>query len=314
MANMHLLFLDFDSEIKLSTTKSDDLRRGRDALREDVKGWFSDNSKQAPSFCWQGSFAMKTTVNPINGTEYDIDDGVYLNGYDCDQDEWPSTVTVHSWVKTATDDRTSQDSIDKNTCVRICYAAGYHIDLPIYIMKDDVAYLAHKSKGWIESDPKAFTDWFIGLVKDQGEQLRRIVRYLKAWKDYDDVPLKGIELTILAANNYDSFVDRDDKALKNTLANIILSLERSYSCRKPVAPYEDLFESHSETKQKTIIAALKRLKTKIEAAIAEKDEEQASLKLREVLGDRFPKGEPNATEKYERTSAPGVLRHDGRSG
>mgnify|MGYP007011419874 FL=1 len=29
---------------------------------------------------------------------------------------------------------------------------------------DSIAYLAHKSKGWIESDPKAFTAWFQGYV------------------------------------------------------------------------------------------------------------------------------------------------------
>lgn len=39
-------------------------------------------------------------------------------------------------------------------------------------------------------------------MNDNDEQLRRLVKYLKAWKDYKSVPLKGIEITILVSNNY----------------------------------------------------------------------------------------------------------------
>ena len=91
MADIHDLFVEFNDNISLSTEKSANLRRGRDALRSKIKTWFDENGKKKPSFCWQGSFAMKTTVNPINGNEYDLDDGVYLSGYaDTDQDDWPT--------------------------------------------------------------------------------------------------------------------------------------------------------------------------------------------------------------------------------
>lgn len=314
MPDMNELFLTFDENIKLSASKSDSLKTSRNSLRKDIKSWFEDNNKCKPSFCWQGSFAMKTTINPIGENDYDMDDGVYLNGYSSDKDTWPATSTVHGWIKNATDDRTEQETIDKNTCVRIVYADNYHIDLPIYIMKDDIAFLAHKSKGWIESDPKAFTDWFLEKKSTHGEQLRRIVRYLKAWKDYKNLPLKGIELTILACENIDCFENRDDKALKNTLANIISKLEDNYICEKPVIPNENLFEEHSETRQHEVITAFKDLKNAIEEAIAERDEEIASEKLIAFFGSRFPKGKKTQEANYQNTSAPGVLKHDGRSG
>lgn len=314
MANMNELFLTFDEKIKLTTAKSNSLKTSRDSLRKDIKSWFEDNDKSKPNFCWQGSFAMKTTINPLGENDYDMDDGVYLNGYSSDQDTWPAPSTVHRWIKDATDDRTEQDSIDKNTCVRVVYANNYHIDLPIYIMKDEVAFLAHKSKGWTESDPKAFRNWFLDKVSSNGEQLRRIVRYLKAWKDYKSLPLKGIELTILACENIDCFDNRDDKALKNTIANIVSKLEDSYTCKKPVIPNEDLFEGHSETKQNEIISAFKSLKKALDEAIAERDEEKASEKLILFFGSRFPKGKAAQTANYQTTSAPGVLKHDGRSG
>lgn len=314
MADMNELFLTFNDKIRLSSTKKDNLKRSRDALRSDIKSWFEDNDKSKPNFCCQGSFAMNTTVNPVEEKDYDMDDGVYLNGYLEDQDTWPTPSTVHKWIKAATDDRTEQDTIDKNTCVRVVYANNYHIDLPIYIIKDEVAHLAHKSKGWIESDPKAFKDWFLENVKNQGEQLRRIVRYLKAWKDYNDLPLKGIELTILASENFDSFEGRDDKSLKNTVSNIINKLEDEYVCQKPVIPNENLFAEHSQTRKNEIISALKTLKKTLEEAIVERDEETASQKLIEIFGTRFPKGEKTESCNYQKTTSPGVLKHDGRSG
>lgn len=72
MADIHDLFKKFNNEISLSTDKQNNLRKGRDALRSKIKTWFTDHDKQQPTFCWQGSFAMKTTVNPINGNEYDL--------------------------------------------------------------------------------------------------------------------------------------------------------------------------------------------------------------------------------------------------
>ena len=63
MADIHDLFKKFNNEISLSTDKQNNLRKGRDALRSKIKTWFTDHDKQQPTFCWQGSFAMKTTVN-----------------------------------------------------------------------------------------------------------------------------------------------------------------------------------------------------------------------------------------------------------
>lgn len=262
---------------------------------------------------------MKTTINPLGDKEYDLDDGIYLNGYsDKESSEWPSTTTVHSWIKDAVDGHTLEAPIDKNTCVRVVYAKGYHIDYPIYILKDGVnARLAHKSNGWIESDPKEFTNWFIGKVNSHEEQLRRIVKYLKAWKDFKDVSLKGIEITILVANNICVYEGRDEEALKRTLNRIIDNLEVRFECLKPVKPFEDLFDGISRTKKDDIMQALKILKSKVELAINEDNQLKASEYMIEVFGSRFPKGTSNDGDKtskvFVQTSAPGVLKHDGRS-
>lgn len=316
MADLQKLFEKFNEKITLTKSKSDSLKTSRDALRSDVKNWFSDKNKKQPKFCWQGSFAMKTVVNPLDGKEYDLDDGVYIQDYEnMEMDEWISPSTVHKWVKDAVYERNQQDVIDKDTCVRVPYAAGYHIDLPIYICKDDVAYLAHKNKGWSESDPKAFKDWFVGKVNSEayGEQLRSIVKYLKAWRDYKGIPLKGIEITILATNSFDKYDERDDKSLRNTVTDIIDVLEKDFKCVKPVIPEEDLFDDASETKKNSILSGLKTLKTNLDKAIDESDEKKASEYVRKSFGDRFPLGEESLNSQFATSKKPGVLKHDGRS-
>lgn len=318
MANIHNLFSSFNTAISLTDAKAKCLRTSRDALREVIRDWFSNNDKQNPKFCWQGSFAMKTTINPINDGEYDIDDGVYLSGYsDADSSEWPATTTVHNWVVEAVESQTKSGVVNKDTCVRVIYASGYHVDLPIYIEQGGAIYLAHKTKGWTISDPKAFRDWFTQKIRDNDEQLRRLVKYLKAWKDYKSVPLKGIEITILAVNNFHIYEGHDEKSLCSTLQSIIESLESSFTCKKPVAPFEDLFEEISETKRSNILRSMKDLKEALDKAIKEEDQLTASQYMINVFGDRFPKGKPaNKAEtntSYVRTAAPGVLKHDGRS-
>ena len=318
MSNLNSLFNSFNNSITLTLSKRDSLRSSRDALRSDIKKWFNDKGKLQPGFHGQGSYAMKTLINPINGMNYDIDDGIYIKGYDnIDEEEWPNPSTVHSWIKKAVDERTIADSIDKNTCVRVQYAKGYHVDLPAYIVHDEVACLAHKAYGWTESDPKSFTDWFVGKVRDDwfyGEQLRSVVKYIKAWKDYTNNPLKGIEITILAVNAFTKYEGRDDKSLRGTVNNIINNIEYNFHCYKPVAPYEDLFESSSETRKKNIIEGLKEFYKYLDDAIKETDEKKASLIIRDkVFGDRFPLGKEPAKETYAASAAPGVLRSDRRS-
>ena len=52
MADINELFKTFNDNITLTNSKSDDVRTGRDALREKIKKWFKDNDKLQPDFCW----------------------------------------------------------------------------------------------------------------------------------------------------------------------------------------------------------------------------------------------------------------------
>lgn len=320
MVNLNDLFIQFDSNISLSSSRKGDLMRGRDALRNKIASNFIEQKMQRPKFCGQGSYSMKTTIKSLPGSEYDLDDGVYLQGYDGQQmSQWPTTNQVHSWVKNAVTNHTASDTVDKYTCVRVIYAGDYHIDLPIYIMNNNIAYLAHKNQGWTESDPKAFSNWFLSEIKRSDEQVRRMVKYLKAWKDYKGIDLNGISITVLIAENAYAYDARDELALLGTVTNIVNNLKSSFSCYKPVNPYENLLANYDSNAAQRVVESLVSLKNNIEKANNMSNEMAASDLLKNCFGDRFPTGSDDkptseASEYgYIRTKAPGVLNNDGHS-
>jgi hypothetical protein len=308
MANNHEQFIAFNDTIAITKSKKDTLTGNRKALREVIRKYFKENKPDEikPTFRSQGSFVMKTTVNPIpqwseeddkNLYKYDVDDGVYFVG---EEDDRKSINTYHNWIYDAVKDHTDKGAEDKTTCVRVLYADGHHIDLPIYFkIKGDntIPQLAHKSKDWIDSDPKEFFDWFNKQAKDK-EQLRRIVRYLKAWRDYrhtqnssTQMP-SGFILTILAANNISYNNDRDDIAMKETLEKIQQSIDPDkggvFECFRPTTPKgEDLFANYSDTKRDNFLNQLSNFVTSAQQAIAGKNSKESCLKWQKHFGDRF---------------------------
>jgi hypothetical protein len=318
MATLHKEFIEFNRQIRLTDCRKDKLKNSRKDIKRKIRKWFKDNKPDElqPKFHGQGSFEMNTGVNPI--PEYD-NDGNTLLKYDLDfgvyfiekEDEVNKKLidTWHNWVYQAVEDHTNQKPIKKTTCIRVIYNDGHHIDLPIYYKLDDVIELAHKSKGWIESDPKAFYEWFNNL---KNAQLERIVRYLKAWKNYREnknsnlkLP-SGFELTILAANNWVKD-DNDDKAFRETIRKIEAELNRvnGFKCMRPTAPIEDVFSDYSEIRKTNFLSALSNLLTDLDRAKDEKNFKKASEILRNnQFGVRFPLGEDaNEEDKSKKLGA-----------
>lgn len=313
MAVLNKEYNKFDKEIKLNQNRKDALKKSRKELRRKIKQWFKDNKPDEiqPKFNSQGSIKMNTTINPIveydeDGNilrKYDLDDGVYFI-YKKEGDEKQSINTWHNWVFKATEDHTGKDSIRKTTCVRVVFADGHHIDIPIYYKDDGIIELAHKSKGWLESDPKEFYEWFNEKKKTRS-RLEAIVRCLKAWKNFREdknTNLKlpsGFELTILATNNY---VDADnlDEAFKETVKAIDTELNKygGFKCIRPTTPSdEDIFDNYSETRKNNFLSILKNLKEESIKASEEKNFKKASEILRNSqFGTRFPLGDDKDEE------------------
>jgi hypothetical protein len=228
MADLNLSYLKFCEKARLSKSKKDNLITSREANRDRIKKYFQDTLKEKiPQFFQQGSFSFKTTINPIAG-EYDVDDGVYLQNLKEDFLTKLKPETAQDWIAEAVKDATKAEVVCKPSCVRLIYANDYHLDLPVYGVKDDITYLAHrKSNTWIQNDPKGFNDWFYEKLNNASEQLRRNIIYLKAWADFNSLnKITGILVTVLVCKNYVSVIDRDDKSLFDTLSALLRFIEQ----------------------------------------------------------------------------------------
>lgn len=330
MANCHNQFDDFNKTISLTSDRKKKLKRSRKNLRDWIRDDFKKNHGKEiqPKFTSQGSSEMKTTVNPIprkkmvngeekNITKYDTDDGIYFIG---PIEERKTVQTYHTWIWDAVDGYTGVPPIDKNTCVRTKFADGRHIDQPIYFIDEgntELPKLAHKRDGWISSDPRDFSKWFNDQAK-QNEQLRRLVKYLKGWCDYqnfEDDSKKmpsGFVLTIWVANNFLAN-NRDDVALKDTLQSIYEELSYTFECIRPTTPEgEDVMEGYNE--ETYFMGKLKAFLDSAKQAINETNPKNACHKWQKHLGPRFScaniKDEDEGAKSY---AAPAVVTSNAKS-
>jgi len=319
MADCQELFKQFYEKIRLTNSKRDDLITAREGIRNRIRKHFIDELKaRIPDFKMQGSFAIKTTTNPLSG-EFDVDDGVYLKNLSASKDDWPAPSTVHSWIYNAVDGHTKEKPKNKRTCVRVTYAGHYHVDLPIYAQINSETYLAEKGdKGWLQSEPIKLKQWFIDRDKDPSEQLRRMVRYIKAWADYESSKIvmpTSVTMTVLVADAYLNY-ERDDSCLSHVLSSINNRIASSFIVLNPVDTTEDLAERLSESQKNKFKERISAFTEDSIEALQEESKKAACKKWTSYFGDRFPScdGLDDVDEEEALTTvAPAILKDDARS-
>jgi hypothetical protein len=321
MANSNELFHHFNRIIKLTDEKRALLIEVRNSLRKRMKQNYQlipieERKKLELDFQSQGSFVMDTIITPLND-DYDLDDGVYFQGNSPEHGR-PTPQTFHNWVIKAVDrDNDYEEVKDKHACVRVMYKKGFHIDIPIYYADNyDSPDLADTKAGWVLSNPVEFIAWFeektnsgfrkeflyesvryaepyekwLSDIRKKDCQLRRLVRYMKAWADLkrNEMPC-GIVMTILVANNF-AVNDRDDIAFRDTLINIRkYLLFNGVKCPRPTTPVgEDLLASTIEKDKKYFMNALNVLIEAANSAILTVSEKDACREWEKHFGTRFP--------------------------
>lgn len=330
MANLHNVFSEYNKFIRLSDRDRIKLIQVRESLRGRIIARQDGYQPTAGSydrleFQSQGSFVMDTIITPLND-DYDLDDGVYLIGK-LPMTGRPSTQEFHKMVieSIGRDYYGVEKVTDKETCVRVRYKDGFHIDLPIYYAdKKDCPELAVRSKGWLLSNPVEFIAWFEEIaqsgfqkgflyestlfneyerwltdIRKKDAQIRRLVRYLKSWGDLrrEEMPC-GLIMTILCVNNHYEH-ERDDIALKETLVLIEAELRRSFRCDRPTEPVgEDLLSGYKN--KVAFMSYLRQFIENAKDALLEADPQKACKYWQKSLGDRFPCHFPPA---YQRPAA-----------
>lgn len=333
-------FFKFHDTIKLHDKEDNqELRDERDKLTEELKDYFAKKaedegtSKITFSIENQGSYSMGTGIKALTNNDYDIDVMTLLN---ISKDDY-SPVTVKNWVYEALDKKGRTITL-KYPCVTVHYFKDddeiFHVDLALYAAQNDDGkkYISkgkptssNDKKIWELSQPKLLKSKIFSRFSDSNEraQMKRIIRYLKRWKDFkfkDSTNGKptGIALTALAyesfepeinENSFSSDIEiKDIIALKNLVVNIINKFSfwsNKISVELPVEPYNDLFARMSDGQHSEFKTNLENLKKSLQAAIDETDPHESSLILIKEFGSDFPEVEKDKSAQRRATAFPG---------
>ena len=294
MANLHDAFDKFHRRIALTPDNKVALRITREAIRERIRKYFRKTlNQQIPRFRGQGAYAINTLVNPIDG-EYDLDDGVYLQHLDhLDARKWPSGATVRQWLINAVEGgRGREEVVEKKACVRVRYPGLYHVDLPVYGILYGRCMLAPEGENqWYHSDPLALIQWINAHVALYGEQLLRIIRFLKAWADFQSLQFgrmpSGLMMTILATRHFQDHA-RDDIAVTYTLQVISKAVTHFFYVPNPVDISEELTDGLTPIQQERFRDAVISAAKDARGAIRVEGRRSASKLWRKQFGSRFP--------------------------
>lgn len=329
MADMQNTFIKFHAEIKMET---EELREKRDIILNKIKTSLKDQGHPTPELVNQGSYIYGVGIKPIGEIEPDIDVGL---AFDIKSDDYEAK-TVRGWVYDAIKDHTD-DVESRGPCIRVRYAAGYHVDLVCYAKHKDNDQvenfqLATKENKWKPADPKALKDYISKArepFKDTKEnssadQLQRATRFLKRWNDFaiprdsEDKPV-GIALLLFAIEKMPSPVlnsngKSDDLQALIQVARAAKSVFDRIVVKKPTPEYEDVFSKLSAEAMTAFKKRFSDLHDALLKAQREPDLEKACALLTPHFGDDFPTG---LKKSEERDSAnfgrPEELANDMRS-
>lgn len=318
MKKLQKQFNDFNDAIKCSGTAN--LRDKRDLLKADIESKFPEKCKQFGidvkksdlRFINQGSYKIGTA---INGKNVDID---YAMIFPLNISEFNDPRELKKAVKDSLIIENIRIPSIKEPCVTVAYHENgeeyMHIDFPIYAEYEGNLYLGRGKENsikfeWEIADPEGLVEYFENAFKDK-EQLKRIVRYIKKWKqqEYDnssngnEVP-PSIGLTLLACENYCEYTyggDDDLSSLYYTLKKIqnafVIETDdfgeitsATISCDLPVEPKTDVLYKMSLSSAHLIkfYKKLKRAVANLNDAMNLDEEHEAAKCVRKVLGDEF---------------------------
>lgn len=241
--------------VTLSNKQQGEMRTRRNAGRTRLENGLNEAKKPQPKEVHsQGSYQMRTMVQD-DDNDYDIDDGAYFASDDLNDDAGVALTPFAARQRVCDalvwDGRLKHEATVKRNCVRQVYAAGYHIDIPVYRIvttKDEndkpVEHFELASGDeWTRSDARAVTRWFNGLVgelnagESDGSQMRRITKLTKKFArrtDWKNKTTSGISITKLVVDHFQYSADRDDKALRETWKAIDKRLQKSTEIDHPV--------------------------------------------------------------------------------
>jgi len=332
MANIQKYFEKFHDNIRLSDKdEKAKLQDKRDLLIKDLKDGLKKNAEnndeeqlKFENFN-QGSYAMYTGIKPYN-EDYDIDVGVI---FDNTEDDFNNPVELKKKVRNALNSNFRTVKI-RRPCVTVVYHKSgepeYHVDLAIYIkddFDDNCLYLAigkensdENNQEWSEQDPKGLIYKINNAYSgDDRKQFKRIIRYLKKWKDKNftngGAPI-SIALTCAAYHWFKPHKEimgdyNDLRSLINLVKNMLDEFDfitDRLEIYLPVAPGNDLLDKLTDNQMDVFQEKLQSLLAALNKAKDETSKLEACKILQKQFGDVFPLPEQ---DEVKQSSTPPVV-------
>jgi len=320
---------------KIKQDNYDALREKRKLLIDELRDWLKNNDKPGFDEFNQGSYAMKTTIEPLSGEDFDIDVGVEFRLSIKDYEP----IEVKQWVFDAFTKRANRTVEFRTACVRVQYVKDgeprFHLDFAVYGREDDSKpkenlFLAkgkpssnEKNKKWESANPFDLKDKVNDAFEDVDEQLqmRRCIRAMKRWKDNKfsdgDGRPTGIAMTACALKWFNPYiydqVSQDTKisdlmALRDLVEKMINNNYGLDACL-PVEPHNDLFSKmkNSDKNVGDYKKRLENLRDALNEANSEEDAHKASIIIEKHFGADFPIPEKEEPRKSARPAiAPSI--------
>lgn len=290
------------------------------SIKSDIEEAFKEAGYPVISDFIQGSLATHTAIKTLKG-DIDLDRGLIISK----ESSPDNPVDCKKLLRDVLATRGFKNGKIKMPCVTADYASlDLHIDYPIY--REDMGsqlelaigkeFSGEKERGWQSGDPKGLIDWINGkdayhLSSEERGQYRRIIRYLKRWRDVvftnDSTRKKiySIGLTVMVIECYvPKFEESTPVDLEAILATVKSILSHGYFTKKsfdenkydirvtqPKSPWRDIFAKHGTTVGTEFRNKLIQLQDKLLKAQNDKDESKQCEILREVFGSDFPEVE-----------------------
>jgi len=317
------------NRVSPTTRQREFLQTSWNDLAEYLKVSLKTKHGYAISTWLQGSYKYGTLIKPVRvEEEYDVDLGVYFEWGDGESIE-PTADQLRRWVQqelvgyhNQCADMHSVAEPPKERCSRASYAHQFHIDTPVYHLNSDTdkRRLACLTKGWEVSDPKIFYKWFRdALTGGEREQVRRLIRYLKAWAavSFDDIPdsrPSSIFLTVLATEAYADiglaliFGVADDDALISIVRTIHGRLNRTRRVLNPATRVDEDLNRMSDEAWAAFLPRFDSLLDIVDRAADAADEGAAALIWSEAFSFLMPQPEVDEIELIDEQTSRSLMQ------
>jgi hypothetical protein len=278
-------FDDFHDTLKTSAAETAAAKSHRASIEACLKSNFGLNR-----FTRIGSFGNGTNISAHS----DVD---YLACLPTNQLTETSTASLVK-VKNALDARFPNTGVKVSTPAVVCPFGTYksedtEVVVAYYKMEKDgfkVYEIADGNNGWMEVSPDAHNDYVAKVDKKHGGKVKPLIRFIKAWKYYRDVPISSFYLEMRVAEYADGessiIYDID---VKNILA--MLRDNKLAAMQDPMGVAGYIYACKTEAFKQDALSKLTTAATRAEKARkaeADQDTKTAFDCWRLLYNNKFP--------------------------